>query len=116
MKKRYTFQKIIKLTQYVIKEFEKKEQKPWKAEGSLIELSKQVGDLARYVMVREKYYLPEREKELNYRGANKDIADELADIFYCVAKLAEHYNIDLEEAIVEEKRNALICLGKKPDF
>lgn len=42
--------------------FEKIEGRPWGVEGATIELIKQVGELAKYVMVVENYYFPTREK------------------------------------------------------
>jgi len=50
----------------VIKRFEKIEGKSWKVEGSMIELSKQVGDLAKLVMVYEKYYFSDRLNNKNF--------------------------------------------------
>ena len=72
--------------------------KPWNAEGSLIELVKQVGDLARHVMSCEGYYGPRDNKE-RYAGDKSMISDELVDIFTAVIRLADHYDIDLGEAV-----------------
>jgi hypothetical protein len=74
----------------------------WGAEGSYIELVKQVGDLARHIMVHDGYYGP-RDNQERYTG-NKDlIADELVDIYTAVIRLADHYEIDLAEAIAKTR-------------
>lgn len=114
--KKYSFQELIEITKSVFEEFEKLEQKPWGAEGAVIELMKQVGDLAKRIMVFEKYYFQKRESEPNYKTTKEDIADELADILYCVIKIAEHYKINLEEAHLKARREELKSLGKNPDF
>lgn len=110
---KYTFQELIDIARGVIKEFEKVEQKKWAAEGAMIELAKQSGELARCIMVYEKYYTKERK---GYEVKKENIADELADILYSLIRLADHYGIDLEEAHLEARRNELKSLGKTPDF
>jgi len=40
----------------VVARFSKIELQEWKAEGAMIELSKQVGELAKQVMIKGKYY------------------------------------------------------------
>lgn len=116
MSRIYTFQEIIDITKKVIGEFNKVEQKPWTLEATMIELSKQVGDLAKHIMVFEKYYLKKREEEPNYKTKKEDIGDELADIIYCLIRIAEHYGINLEEACLKARRNELEYFGKKPSF
>jgi NTP pyrophosphatase (non-canonical NTP hydrolase) len=111
-----SFREIVELTRRVNREFEKREQRSWGAEGGMIELTKQVGDLAKQMMVYEKYYIPGKQNEPGYEGTLKGIADELVDIINLVIRLADHYSIDLEKEIVEEKRKALGYLGKKVDF
>jgi len=105
--KRRSFQQIIKTTQKVIKEWEKVEQRPWGAEGSLIELSKQVGDLAKKVMVVEKYYFKKRETDPRYKTTKEEIGDELSDILFCLIRIAEHYKIDLEKEHLKALEEAL---------
>jgi hypothetical protein len=60
----------------------------------MIELVKQVGDLARLMMVYEGYY-GQRDNAERYAADKKLIADELVDIYTGVIRLAEHYEIDL---------------------
>ena len=56
----------------------------------MIELMKQVGDLSKHVMMIEKYYLPARQTDPAYITTTENIGDELADIFYCLIRLADH--------------------------
>ncbi len=35
-------------------------------------------------MVAERYYLPDRDADPRYATSTDDIADELADVFYCL--------------------------------
>lgn len=97
-----SFKEVIDLTKKIISRFEKIEGKSWGIDGSMIELSKQVGDLSQLVMVSEKYYFPNRhEANKQYESNNSKIADELSDILMAVTRIAEYYNIDLVEAHIE---------------
>ncbi|MDP3964706.1 MAG: hypothetical protein Q8Q20_03570 [bacterium] len=116
MKTQHSFQEIVEMNRQVIKAFEKVEQKPWGIEGSMIELAKQVGDLAKHVMVQEKYYLPNREKQDEYKTTKTELADELTDLFFMIVRIADHYDIDLEQALVEVRRDNLKHLGQSVDF
>lgn len=101
--KQKTFNEIVELNKKVIEKFKEVEQKPWTIEANIIELAKQVGDLSKHVMVQEKYYLKAREKEENYITSLKEISDELADIFFCLVRIADEYKIDLEKVIIEAR-------------
>lgn len=91
-----SFKDAIDQTRRSIQRFEKIEGKSWGAEGAVIELAKQVGQLSALVMNREGYYYPEREKEGDeYDSTTENIADELADIMFAVVRIADHYSIDL---------------------
>ncbi len=79
----------------------------------MMELAKQVGDLTKHVMMAEKYYLKERETRPEYQTGKQDIGDELADIFFCLVRLADLYQIDLEQALVEARRKGLQDRGVK---
>lgn len=113
---RYTFQELIEITRAVIRAFDAAEQRPWTIEATMVELMKQMGDLAKHVMVAERYYLPDREHAPEYETTTDDIADELADILYCVIRVAEHYHIDLEAAHLQARRRELRYLGQDADF
>ncbi len=94
-----TFKEAIDITNRIIKRFKKIEGKPWKVEGSMIELSKQVGDLAKLVMVYENYYFSDRDKlDKQYESTKAKIADELADILFAIIRIANNYDIDLIDA------------------
>jgi len=109
-----TFQEIVKKTLEVVKKFEKVEQRKWGIEGNMIELSKQVGELAKNVMMLEKYYLAKRWQESKYKDASKEeIANELADILLIIIRIADLYGIDLEKAHLKELELALKSLEKK---
>jgi NTP pyrophosphatase (non-canonical NTP hydrolase) len=82
----------------------------------MIELSKQVGDLAKRIMVRERYYLKQRGDHPDYATTTEDIGDELADIMLCLVRIADLYGIDLEESLLRARRNELLSLGENPDF
>ena len=116
MAKRYSFADLIEITRTVMRAFDAAEQRPWPIEASMIELMKQTGDLARHVMTAERYYLPDREQDPSYRTTTADIGDELADILYCLIRIAEHYQIDLEQAHLEARRKELRYLGQDVSF
>ena len=116
MKASYTFQDLIDITRKVIAAFERVERRRWTIEATTIELTKQVGDLARRIMVQEHYYLPDRDERPDYETAVDDIGDELADILYCLIRIAEHYRIDLEAAHIRARRAELRYVGQEPDF
>ncbi len=105
MNKKISFEEAIKVTEDIIERFEKIEGRKWGAEGSLIEIQKQVGELSKLIMVYEKYYFSDRDKtDKQYESNKEKIADELADIFYAVIRLAKHYGIDLEKAHVKARK------------
>ena len=58
-----TFHEAIALYRTIYHRFETIEGRPWGAEGAMIELMKQVGELAKYVMVAEYYYFAGRTKQ-----------------------------------------------------
>lgn len=116
MPEQKSIQEIIDLTRQEIAAFEKIEQRKWGTEATMIELNKQVGDLAKHVMVWEKYYLRARATKPEYKTTKKNIADELADIFFCLVRLADLYKINLEKALIEARRQGLKDRGMKPKF
>jgi NTP pyrophosphatase (non-canonical NTP hydrolase) len=93
-----TFRQAIELFLTNQRRFAKIEQRPWGAEGAMIEMIKQVGELAKHVMVAERYYFAGREEMWGYVTNKEIIGDELADVFSMVIRLADHYGIDLVEA------------------
>lgn len=96
-----TFDEILNLNNEVFRGFERLHTKPWNVTVRLIELTKQVGDLARCVMAHEQYYPPHHLLHLDKRdvGLNQ-IGDELADIFLCIVAIADYYNLDLKKHIL----------------
>lgn len=85
----------------VVNRFRKIELQNWKAEGAMIELSKQVGELAKQVMIKEKYYALTGEVE----DVDERLGNEMADVIAQVIRLAAYYNIDLEKAFIEARKD-----------
>ncbi len=109
-----SFEDVLNLTRQVIERFKKIEGKNWGVEGSMIELSKQVGELSRLVMMKEQYYPIDRDQyDPTYASSKSKIADELSDIFFIVIRLADLYDIDLERAHLEALEEAGEYLNTK---
>jgi NTP pyrophosphatase (non-canonical NTP hydrolase) len=84
--------------------FQKIEGRPWGAEGAIIELTKQVGELSALIMSKEGYYFQNRDKvDVRYKVTDEAIADELFDIFFMTVRLADHYGVNLAEATEKAK-------------
>lgn len=102
-----TFKEMEKMYKGITERFRRIELKEWNAEGAMIELSKQVGELAKQVMIKEKYYALE-----STEGGHSDVNDvdarlgnEMADVIAQVMRLADFYKIDLEKAFVEARED-----------
>lgn len=102
----FTFQEHVEQIRANVKRFQQIEGKEWGAEGAVIELMKQVGQLSTLVVVEEKYYFPNREGENNvkYVSSKEALADELADIISAVVRIADHYGVDLEAANLKARQ------------
>ncbi len=100
-----TFREAIGLARAIYRRFEKVERRPWGVEGAMIELVKQVGELAKYVMVAEKYYLAQRDQMPQYQVDPQKVGDELADILYAVFRIADYYGIDLVAAHIQARKS-----------
>ncbi len=85
----------------VVKRFRRIELQEWKAEGAMIELSKQVGELAKQVMIKEKYYALEGD----VGDVDGRLGNEMADVIAQVMRLADFYKIDLEKAFIEARED-----------
>jgi NTP pyrophosphatase (non-canonical NTP hydrolase) len=108
-----TFREAIALYRTVYRRFEQIEGRFWGVEGAMIELMKQVGELAKYVMMAERYYHSGREQEPEYAVTKETIGDELADIFAQVIRVADYYEIDLVDAHTTARRNEDIDLTQR---
>lgn len=105
-----TFQETVEATRDVIKRFEQIEGKPWGVNGAMIELMKQVGQLSALVMMQEEYYPLDRDKDdAQYAVSKEKIADELSDLLFMTIRIADVYDIDLEEAHLK-------ALGEAGDY
>jgi len=102
-----TFKEIVGESLKVIRAFQQVEKRPWGVEGAVIELSKQVGELAKHIMMFEGYYLAGRDKLPEYQTSKAHIADELSDILFIVIRIADHYGIALEEEHLKQLDIAL---------
>ena len=96
-----TFTEMQEMYNGIVKRFNKIELQDWKAEGAMIELSKQVGELAKQVMIKEKYYALTGEVE----DVDERLGNEMADVIAQVMRLASYYNIDLEKAFVAARED-----------
>lgn len=106
MEKDISFNEATRLAEDIIKRFEKIEGKPWGAEGGIIELQKQVGELSKLIMNREGYYFSSREKlDSQYDSSKEKIGDELADILYAIIRISRYYNIDLLESHIQARKS-----------
>jgi NTP pyrophosphatase (non-canonical NTP hydrolase) len=72
----------------------------WTDEGSVLELTRQVGDLSELTL-KKKFY------ELRGSGENLDteIADELVDILLIIFYLADQYKLDLDQSLEKALEN-----------
>lgn len=96
-----TFNEMEEMYREVVKRFNKIELQPWNAEGAMIELMKQVGELSKQVMIKERYYaLTDEVPDVDERLGN-----EMADVIAQVMRLADYYKIDLEKAFVEARED-----------
>jgi NTP pyrophosphatase (non-canonical NTP hydrolase) len=105
-----TFREIQLQVRELNQEFAKLEQRKWGVEGTMIELMKQIGDLAKRLMVFENF--KSRETNPDFATNKENIGDELADIVSVCMRLADEYDIDLEEAIMKSVTNAKEVLKK----
>jgi NTP pyrophosphatase (non-canonical NTP hydrolase) len=107
-----TFDELLAMARQVIAGFDERNRRPWSIEAATIELAKQVGDLARHVMMAERYYLPDRDADQRYATTKDEIADELADLLLAIVRIADHYGIDLEQAHVRTREKELEYLRR----
>ena len=96
-----TFAEMEDMYRDVVKRFNKIELQEWKAEGAMIELAKQVGELAKQVMIKERYYALEGDVP----DVEERLGNEMADVIAQIMRLADHYRIDLEKAFIEARED-----------
>lgn len=96
-----TFNEMENMYREIVKRFNKIELQPWNAEGAMIELMKQVGELSKQVMIKEKYYALTGE----VTDVDERLGNEMADVIAQVMRLADYYKIDLEKAFIEARRD-----------
>lgn len=94
-----TFKEINDMYIDVVKRFNKIELREWNAEGTMIELMKQVGELAKWVMIKEKFYALQKEEV----DVDIHLGNEMADVIAQIIRLAYVYDIDLEKVYIEAR-------------
>lgn len=102
-----TFKEIVNKTLKVLDEFKKVEKREWGSEAIIVELSKQIGDLSKNIMMFEGYYMAGRDSDLKHQTSKEKIADELSDILFMIIRIADHYKIDLEKEHLKQLKIAL---------
>ena len=103
---------IIDRSRQVNARFQKLNRREWTAETWLIELSKQVGELAQQTLMFEKYYTGDREALPQYAASLESIGNELADIVHAVVMIADCYGVDLEQSILNARADEMRDLDK----
>lgn len=96
-----TFAEMQEMYKEVAERFGKIELQEWKAEGAMIELTKQVGELAKQVMIKEKYYALTGDVP----DVDERLGNEMADVIAQVMRLADYYKIDLEKAFIAARED-----------
>ncbi|MCM1118423.1 MAG: MazG-like family protein [bacterium] len=96
-----TFAEMQDIYKEVVNRFNKIELREWKAEGAMIELAKQVGELAKQVMIKERYYALEGETP----DVDERLGNEMADVVAQIMRLADYYKIDLEKVFIEARED-----------
>ena len=86
----------------IVNRFNKIELQEWKAEGAMIELAKQV-------MIKERYYALEGEDP----NVDERLGNEMADVIAQIMRLADYYKIDLEKAFTEAREDEDIYLKSR---
>jgi NTP pyrophosphatase (non-canonical NTP hydrolase) len=113
MAKRRTFKELTDLTKKAIDGFDEIHPRRWGVESYMIELTKQSGELAKSIMIKERYYADKKASDPKYRVDNDRIGDELADIMFSVMGIANHYKIDLEKAQIKARKGELDYIRKR---
>lgn len=101
MNKEKSFKELIQETRKILKEFEKQDGK-WNAETIITELTKQLGEVSKQVMMLEGNYMPQRKKDQNHHYSKENLGYEMSDILFNLIRLADYYNIDLEQAHINK--------------
>ncbi|MBO5500438.1 MAG: MazG-like family protein [Clostridia bacterium] len=104
-----TFSEMQSMYREVVHRFSKIELTPWGAQGAMIELSKQVGELAKQVMIKEKYYALTGDVP----DVDQKLGNEMADVIAQVMRLADYYGIDLEQAFIDARNDECAYLDSR---
>ncbi len=85
------FSTLIHKTKEVIALYSQVETRPWGVEAMCVELCGEIGTLAESIMIKEGYR-PIRD------GTEIDLDDDIVDIVFMLIRIADYYNINLEES------------------
>lgn len=104
-----SFAEMQEMYREVVRRFGKIEGKPWQASGAMIELTKQTGELAKQVMLKENYYAWNGDEA----EIDQQLGNEMADVIAQVMRLADHYQIDLEQAFLDAREDEVAYLRSR---
>lgn len=104
-----TFSELSNMYIEIFQRFQKIELNEWKGEAATLELMKQCGELAKWVMMKEKYYAFAEDDKI----INNHLENELADVMAQLMRIAYIYNIDLEKAYIDARREEDIYLKSR---
>ena len=110
-----TFEELKQRSLALINEFKKHEKKEWGPEACVLELQKQLGELAKFVMSAEKYYIKQRDNMDQYAVTKEKLGDEMSDILFNLIRLADHYGIDLEAEHLKQIKQAYEFFKENPE-
>jgi uncharacterized protein YabN with tetrapyrrole methylase and pyrophosphatase domain len=75
---------------------------------------KQIGELSALVMMQERYYAADRDKDdPKYQTSKEKIADELSDLLFMTIRIADFYEINLENAHLKALKDSEKYLDSK---
>lgn len=94
-----TFTQMQEMYMDVVGRFNPLELGDWKPEEAVIELSNYVGELAKKIIIREKYY------KLTGKVTTEDeyLGDGMVEVISQLMRLADYYDVDLEKKFIEAR-------------
>ena len=96
-----TFAQMQEMYMDIVERFHPLELKDWKPEEAVIELSNYVGELAKKIIIREKYY------KLTGKVTAEDdyLGDGMVEVISQLMRLADYYHVDLEKKFIEARED-----------
>jgi len=93
-----SLEEIKKSSRSLFDRFKEVEPKRWTIEGSVMELATEVGDLTE-IILRKEYYKQNIYEDLDYQ-----IRDEISDVLFVLMRIADYYQINLDDAYKEMEK------------